>query len=383
MNSAYYDSPWMTDETRIFRKSVSHFVKSELAPHQALWAEQGRADPRVWAKAGEMGLLLPAAPEEYGGGGGTFAHEAVVVEELARSGICLGFDIQSIVARYILAYGNEAQKQRWLPRMASGELIGAIGMTEPDSGSDLQSIKTSAKRDGDHYVINGSKTFITNGGNAGVICLAVRTDFRTAGPKSLSLIVVETKDLAGFRTGRSMLKIGRHTQDTCELFFDDVRVPADNLLGSGEGRGLFQMMDQLRHERLSIALSAVASAEQAVEITTSYVKERKAFGNPLFNLQNTRFKLAECKTDAHIGRVFIDHCIQLFIAGKLDDTTAAMAKYWLTDRQFRIIDECVQLHGGYGYMQDFLIARMWVDSRAQRIYAGSNEVMKEIVGWSL
>jgi len=361
---------------------VRQFVEKELAPHRERWEEQGRADPETWTRAGEMGVLLPAIPEQYGGGGGTFAHEAIVVEELSRANLHLGFDIQSIVARYIFAYGNDEQKRRWLPRLASGEFIGAIGMTEPDCGSDLQAIKTTARREGDYYVIDGAKTFITNGVNASLVCLAVRTDSKP-GPRALSLLVIETKDLAGYRVGRSLAKIGRHAQDTCELFFDGVRVPAANLLGAGEGRGLFQLMEQLRHERLSIALSAVAAAESAIEITTRYVKERKAFGKPLFDLQNTRFKLVECKTEAQVTRVFVDSCIQRFIAGTLDDASAAMAKFWATERQFRIIDECVQLHGGYGYMQEFPIARMWVDSRVQRIYAGSNEVLKELVAWSL
>jgi acyl-CoA dehydrogenase len=382
MTANAYESPWVTDETRIFRKSVRQFVEKELAPHRERWEEQGRADPEAWTKAGAIGLLLPAIPEQFGGGGGSFAHEAVVIEELSRANLHLGFDIQSIVARHILAYGSEEQQRRWLPRLACGELIGAIGMTEPDSGSDLQSIKTTARREGDHYVVDGAKTFITNGVNASLVCLAVRTGSQP-GPRALSLLVAETKDLPGFRVGRSLHKTGRHAQDTCELFFDGVRVPAANLLGAGEGRGLFQLMEQLRHERLSIALSAAASAETAVEITARYVKERKAFGKPLFDLQNARFKLAECKTEAHVARVFVDSCIQAFIAGKLDDATAAMAKYWATECQFRIIDECVQLHGGYGYMQEFPIARMWADSRAQRIYAGSNEVMKEVVAWSL
>jgi acyl-CoA dehydrogenase len=382
MTSDAYESPWVTEETRIFRRSVRQFVEKELAPHRVRWEEQGRADTGAWKKAGEMGLLLPAVPEQYGGGGGTFAHEAVVVEELARANLHLGFDIQSIVSRYILAYGSEEQKQRWLPHLAAGEFIAAIAMTEPDSGSDLQSIKTTARRDGDGYLIDGAKTFITNGVNASLVCLAVRTDNKP-GPRALSLVVIETKDLPGYRVGRSLAKVGRHAQDTCELFFDSVRVPAANLLGAGEGRGLFQMMEQLRHERLSIALSAVASAESAVEITARYVKERKAFGKPLFDLQNARFKLVECKTEAQVARVFVDNCVQRFIAGTLDDATAAMAKYWVTERQFHIMDECVQLHGGYGYMEEFQIARMWADSRAQRIYAGSNEVMKEVVAWSL
>jgi len=382
MTSDSYESPWVTDEARIFRKYVRQFIEKELAPHRAHYEKQGRADSDAWRKAGEMGMLLPAVPEQYGGGGGTFALEAIGVEELARANLHLGFDIQSIVARYILAYGNEEQRHRWLPGLACGEFIGAIALTEPDSGSDLQSLRTTARRQGDHYVIDGAKTFITNGMNAGLVCLAVRTDSRP-GPKAPSLIVIETKDLPGYRVGRSLHKVGRHAQDTCELFFDGVRVPAANLLGAGEGRGLFQLMEQLRHERLSIALSAVAAAESAVEITTRYVKERKAFGKPLFELQNTRFTLVDCATEAHVARIFVDNCIQLFIAGKLDDATAAMAKYWVTERQFKIIDACVQLHGGYGYMEEYPIARMWADSRAQRIYAGSNEVMKEVVAWSL
>jgi acyl-CoA dehydrogenase len=377
------EAPWTTDDTQAFRRTAREFIAREFLAHRARWDEQGQPDREAWRKSGKAGLLLPDVPEEYGGGGGTFAHEAVVVEELARAGIHAGFGVQSIVAHYILAYGSEEQRRRWLPGMAAGELIGAIGMTEPDAGSDVQAIKTTARRDGDQYVLNGSKTFITNGSQANLLCLAVRTGGIAPGPRALSLLVLETEGLAGYRVGRSLHKIGRHAQDTAELFFDEVRVPAGNLLGSGEGRGLFQMMDQLSYERLSIAVSAIAAAESAVDMTTRYVKERKAFGKPLMDLQNTRFKLAECKTDVHVGRIFVDKCIQQFIAGRLDSITAAMVKYWLTDCQCRVIDECVQLHGGYGYMQEYPIARMWVDSRVQRIYAGSNEIMKEIVGSSL
>lgn len=383
MTSIRDEFPWMTDETRLFRRSVRHFIETELAPHHAEWEQQGYPDADAWLRAGKMGLLLADVPEQCGGGGGTFAHEAVVIEELARSGVNFGFNLQSIVAHYILSYGSEEQRQRWLPRLASGELVGAVGLTEPQSGSDLQGLRTTARRDGDSYIVNGSKTFITNGWQAGLVCLAVRTDAKASGPRALSLIVVETKDLPGYRVGHPLHKMGRRAQDTCELFFDEVRVPADNLLGSGEGRGLFQMMDQFRYERLSIGLSAVAAAEHAVKITADYVKERRVFGKPLLDLQNTRFKLAECKTEARIGRVFIDNCIQQFMAGQLDNVTAAMAKYWLTDRQCRIIDECVQLHGGYGYMQETLIARMWADARVQRIYGGANEVLKELVASSL
>jgi acyl-CoA dehydrogenase len=381
---ANYESPWKTEDARIFQRTVRSFVESELAVHPADAGPDGSTwPPSTWTKAGQAGLLLPDVPDQYGGGGGTFVHEAVVIEELARAGAHIGFGCQSIVAHYILAYGNEAQKQRWLPRMASGELIGAIGMTEPDAGSDLQGIRTTAKKDGEHYVIQGSKTFITNGQNANLVCLVVRTDLKGPGPRSLSLVMLETDGLEGYRVGRPLHKIGRHDQDTCELFFDGVRTPVEFLLGAGEGRALFQIMDQLRYERLSIALSAVAGAEHAVELTTQHARERKLFGKPLLELQNTRFKLAECKTEAHIGRVFIDNCIDQFLTGRFDAVTAAMAKYWLTDCECRIIDQCVQLHGGYGYMHEFPIARMWVDSRVQRIYAGSNEVMKEIVGSAL
>ncbi|MBX6740505.1 MAG: acyl-CoA dehydrogenase family protein [Acetobacteraceae bacterium] len=380
MQPAGGESPWITDETRIFRETIRMFVERELVPNQVRWAEQGRPDAEAWIKAGSFGLLLPDVPEDYGGGGGTFAHRAVVLEELSRAGIHLGFDIQGIVARYILTYGSEAQRQRWLPPIASGKLIAAIGMTEPACGSDLQAIRTTARKDGGYYVINGCKTFITNGSQAGLVCLAVRTNPTAPGPTALSLLMLETSGLPGYRTGRSLRKIGRHTQDVCELFFDDVRVSAENLLGPAEGRGLFQMMDQLSYERLSIAVSAIAAAEAAVDITTRYVKERKAFGSPLFDLQSTRFKLAECRTATRVGRVFVDDCIQRFVAGQLDPVTAAMAKYWLTDCQFRVIDDCMQLHGGYGYMEEYPIARMWVDSRIQRIYGGANEIMKEIVG---
>jgi acyl-CoA dehydrogenase len=383
MSMVAYQSPWMNDELRMFRSTVRRFIEKEFLPHQARWHQQHRPDDDAWAKAGEIGILLSDVPREYGGGGGTFAHGAVVLEELAQAGVYFGVSVQNIVAHYILAYANEEQKHHWLPRMARGELVNAIAMTEPSGGSDLQSLKTAARRDGDNYVINGSKTFITNGAHAGIVCLAAKTDARAAGAKAISLIIVESKNLSGYSVGRPLEKIGLHGQDTCELFFDDVRVPTSNLLGLSEGRGFFQMMEQLTYERLQIGVHAVAMSERALDITTKYVKERMAFGKPLIDLQNTRFKLAECKTEAHIGRVFLDNCIERFIAGRLDVVTAAMAKYWLTDCQNRIIDECVQLHGGYGYMKEYPIACMWTDSRMQRIGGGTNEVMKEMIGWSI
>ena len=383
MSTAAYQGRWINDEVRMFRSTVRQFIQKEFAPHQGRWRQQHRPDLEAWTLAGAAGILLTDVPEEYGGAGGTFAYEVVVLEELARAGVHFGSSIQSIVAHYILAYGTEEQKRRWLPQMARGELVGAIAMSEPAAGSDLQGIQTAARRDGEHYVINGSKTFVTNGWHASIVCVAVKTDPKVAGLKGLSLIIVETKDLAGYRVGSSLDKIGMHAQDTCELFFADVRVPIANLLGHAEGKGFSQMMERLPYERLTVAVTAVATAERAVDITTKYVKERVAFGKALFDFQNTRFKLAECKTEAHIGRVFLDTCIERFIAGQLDDITAAMAKYWLTDHQCRLVDECLQLHGGYGYMLEYPIAHMWADGRVQRIYAGSNEIMKELISWSL
>lgn len=383
MSMPSYKSPWMNEDLEVFRKTAHRFIQEKFVPAQDNWRRQHHPDAQAWTDAGTTGILLCDVPEEYGGGGGTFAHEAVVMEELAKAGVHFGSNVHSVVAHYILAYGSEKQKRDWLPRMARGEAVGAIAMTEPTAGSDLQGIKTTALRNGNEYVINGSKTFITNGLTAGVVCLAVKTDPKAVGLKSLSLVIIEPKDLSGYRAGQAFEKVGMHAQDTCELFFDNVRVPVANLLGPAEGYGFSQMMEQLPYERLAVSVGAVATAEQAIAVTTEYVKERKVFGKPLFDFQNSRFILAECATEAHVGRVFLDNCIQGLIAGQLDPVTAAMAKYWLTDRQCRIIDECVQLHGGYGYMMEYPIARMWVDSRVQRIYSGTNEILKELIAWSL
>ena len=382
-----YESSWVNDEVRMFRDTVRQFIARELAPHQARWRAQHGPELEAWRKAGAAGLLLVDVPEDFGGGGGTFAHEAVVLDELARNCVYFGTQVHTTVAHYLLAYATQEQKRRWLPRMARGELLGAIAMTEPHAGSDLQAIKTSARRDGEHYVINGSKTFITNGAHAGLVIVAAKTNPKVIGMRGTSLIVLETAGLPGYRTGRPLEKLGMQGQATVEMFFDEVRVPAENLLGSAgaanEGRGFAQMMEQLPYERLQIAVGAVAMAEEAVAITTRYVKERNAFGKPLFDLQNTRFKLAECRTRAQVGRVFLDSCIERLLAGRLDETSTAMAKYWLTESQNQIVDECLQLHGGYGYMTEYPIARMWADARVQRIYAGSNEIMKELIAWSL
>jgi acyl-CoA dehydrogenase len=371
------------EDLRLFRRTVAQFVEKELVPHQARWRAQHGPELEAWTKAGSAGLLLVDVPEEYGGGGGSFAHEAVVLDELARNCVYFGTQVHTTVAHYILALASDEQKRHWLPRMARGELLGAIAMTEPHAGSDLQAIKTTARREGDHYVINGSKTFITNGAHAGLVIVAAKTNTKVVGMRGISLIALETADLPGYRAGRPLEKLGMQGQATVEMFFDEVRAPAANLLGGVEGRGFAQMMEQLPYERLQIAVGAVAMAEQAVALTTKYVKERHAFGKPLFDLQNTRFKLAECKTAAQVGRVFLDNCIERFLAGQLDEPTIAMAKYWLTETQCRVIDECLQLHGGYGYMTEYPIARMWADSRVQRIYAGSNEIMKELIAWSL
>lgn len=378
-----YVSPWINEEIQLFRKNVRRFIQEEFVPHEARWREQHRVDSDAWTKAGEVGILLTDVPEEYGGGGGNYCHEAVVTEELCAAGVHFGHGVHSIAAHYILDYGTDDQKRAWLPRMAAGDLIGSIAMTEPVAGSDLQNIKTSAKRQGECLLINGSKTFITNGWHTNLIVLAVKTGEAGAGAKGISLVVVETEGLSGYRVGRTLEKVGMHGQDTCELFFDDIRVPARNLLGGEEGRGFYQMMEQLPYERMGVAVGATATTEQAVAITTKHCKERKAFGKTLLEFQNTRFKLAECKAQAHIMRVFLDNCIERLNAGKLDAPTAAMAKYWLTERECAIIDECVQLHGGYGYMMEYPITRMWADSRVQRIYAGTNEIMKELIARSL
>jgi alkylation response protein AidB-like acyl-CoA dehydrogenase len=378
------ESPWMNEELRTFRSTIRQFLAREFVPQQERWREQRRPDAEAWSAAGRVGMLLPDIPQAYGGGGGSFAHEAVVHEELARVDVRFGSIVQSIVGHYILDYGSDTQRRRWLPPMARGELVAAIAMSEPNAGSDVQAIRTVARRDGDEYVVSGSKTFVTNGALAGLVCIAVKTDPGAPGPNSMSMIVAETAHARGtYRVGRSLEKVGRHAQDTCELFFDEMRVPVANLLGPPEHRGFSQMMKQLPFERLCVGVGAVATMERAVELTARYAKERKAFGKPLIDLQNTRFKLAECKTEAHISRVFIDDCIRRCVAGQLDPVTAAMAKYWLTERQCRVLDECLQLHGGYGYMTEFPIARMWADARVERIYAGTNEIMKEVIGWSL
>jgi acyl-CoA dehydrogenase len=378
-----YESPWMDDELRALRETVARFLETEMVPNDARWRAQHGVGKEVWRKVGDMGLLLTDLPTEYGGGGGDFRHEAVLYEEAARRGLSgFGQGVHTMCAHYIYNYGTEAQKQRWLPRMARGELIGAIAMTEPGAGSDLQGVRTRAVRDGDHYVINGSKIFITNGGSATLLMLVTRTNTEDR-KRGLSLIMVETEDLPGYRVGRVLDKMGMPAQDTAELFFEDVRVPVDCRLGPEEGLGMSQLMGDLPYERLVIALCGVAAMEGAVAETAKYVKERKAFGQVIGQMQHIRFKLAECATVTRVARTFVDDCIVKLVAGKLDTETASMAKYWVTDMQQQVIDECVQMHGGYGYMNEYLVCRMFVDSRVQRIYGGTNEIMKEVISRSI
>jgi acyl-CoA dehydrogenase len=381
--NAGYRSSWLDDELDALRESVRRFSANVLAPRETKWQHARRVDPLSWRDVGGMGMLLAGVPEQYGGGGGTFAHDCVVFEELEYAGVTsLGKHVHEICAHYVLAHGTEEQKCRWLPPMARGELVGAIAMSEPSAGSDLQGIRTRAVRDGVEIVLDGSKTFISNGQVAGLVCVVAKTD-PEAGSKGLSLVMVETEGLAGFRRGATLDKLGQHGQDTSELFFDGCRVPAGNLLGGVEGRGFAQLMDQLPYERTIVGLVAVAAMERAVHLTTDYARERRAFGKALLEMQNTRFKLAEAKTLAHVGRVFIDSCIVRQLAGTLDTATASMAKWWLTDMQCRVLDECLQLFGGYGYMREYPIARMYADARVQRIYGGTNEIMKEIIARTL
>jgi len=372
--------PWMSEDVAQFRSAARRFIEAELAPRLEGWREQGHVDAEAWRKAGALGLLLPELPEEWGGAGGTLAHQLVWQEELARAEMPVSASVHSIASHYILDHGTEAQKQRWLPRLATGELFAGIAMTEPDAGSDLQGIRTRAVREGDHFIVNGSKTFITNGATANLMLVVARTG---DGPKGFSILVMETEALTGYAAGPPLAKLGQKASDTTELFFDGVKVPAANLLGGTEGRGFAYLMAQLPYERTLLAVAAAAIMERALELTVAYTKERKAFGQPLFEFQNTRFKLAECATAAHVVRSFVNDCIQRLLDGSLAPTAAYMAKWWCAEQQFHMLDECLQLFGGYGYMTEYPIARMWVDARVQKIYGGTNEIMKELIARSL
>ncbi len=379
-----YRSPWLTEELDDLQQLARTFMDKEVVPHQGRWAEQRMVDRDFWRAAGRAGLLCISIPEQYGGGGGTFAHEAVIAAEQARvADDAWANSVHSvIVAHYIATFGTEEQKQRWLPGMASGDLVGAIAMTEPTTGSDLQRVRTRAVRDGDDYVINGSKTFISNGTHCDVIVIVARTSDEP-GAKGLSLIVAETQDLPGFERGRVLEKVGMHGQDTRELSFVDMRIPAANLLGGAEGQGFVQLMEQLPQERLIIAVGAAATAEAAVRHAVAYAKEREAFGQDLLSFQNTRFVLAECAADALAARTLVDSCITRHVAGELDAAGASLAKFWCTDIQSKVVDRCLQIFGGYGYMMEYPIARMYAAARVQKIYGGTNEIMKELVARSL
>ena len=378
-----YTSPWMDESLEVFRRSVSQFVETEMMPFDEKWRDQQYLDKELWRKAGAQGFLCTDIPEQYGAPGADFRYEAVFYEEQWRRGLTgMGQGVHSISAHYILNHGTEEQKHRWLPKMASGEMIGAIAMTEPGTGSDLQGIVTRAVKDGDHYVVNGSKIFITNGYLCELLVLIVRTD-PEAGSTGLSLLILETDQLDGYRVGSPLKKMGQKAQDTCELFFEDVRVPQDQLLGGEPGKGFVQLMSDLPYERSTVGVQAIATMEGALEETVKYVKARHAFGKPLMEQQNTRFKLAEIHALIRAARVFMDRCIEDVVAGTLDNATASMCKWWLSELQQKVVDECLQLHGGYGYMDEYLICRMYADARVSRIYAGTSEIMLEVIARDL
>ncbi|MFN3736354.1 acyl-CoA dehydrogenase family protein [Hydrogenophaga sp.] len=366
-----------------FRDAFRRFMEKEIAPFHEAWEEQGYVDREVWRKAGENGFLCMTMPEAYGGSGADRLYAVAQMEELARGGYSgIGFGLHSeIVAPYILHYGTEEQKQKYLPKLASGEMVGAIAMSEPAAGSDLQGVKTTAIKsaDGSHYVLNGSKTFITNGWHADLVIVVAKTD-PAAGAKGTSLFLIE-RGMPGFEKGKRLKKLGMKAQDTSELFFDNVKVPAENLLGGAafEGRGFICLMEQLPWERVQIAIGAVSAAQAAIDWTVQYVKDRKVFGQPVASYQNTRYTLAELQTEVQVARVFVDKCCELVVKGELDTATASMAKYWCSDLQCKVMDECVQLHGGYGYMWEYPITRAYADARVQRIYGGTNEIMKEVI----
>ncbi len=375
---------WSDEDLDRWRDTCSRFVQDELQPDDEAARQRGNVGKALWRKAGSLGLLCTDIPEAYGGGGGDFRHEAVLYEECAVRGLSgWGNSVHTIVAHYFLNHGTDEQKQRYLPRMAKGELVGAIAMTEPGTGSDLQGIRSRADKQADGtYRLNGSKTFITNGFLAGVILVVCKTD-TTQGARGTSILIVETEGCNGFRVGRVLDKMGMKSQDTSELFFDDVAVPAANLLGGAEGQGFYQLMGDLPYERLIIGVTALATMEGAYQATLAYVRDRKAFGKPIADLQNTRFKLAEVATQIQVGRAFIDRCVEQLVAGTLDTATASMAKLWGSETQGKVLDECLQLFGGYGFMNEYVIARMYADARVQRIYGGTSEIMKEVISRAL
>lgn len=379
--------PWMDDEMAMLQDAAARFLQKEMTPHLEKWEAQGFVDRESWLKAGEAGLLCASIPTEYGGGGGTLGHEATIYQEIARAGLTGGFGAghsvsSGIVAHYILAYGTEEQKQNWLPAMARGEVIGAIAMTEPGAGSDLQRIRTSGAKVQGGYLLNGSKTYISNGQTADLIVVVAKTD-ASAAAKGISLVVVEPRKATGFTRGRNLDKIGMHAQDTSELFFEDCFVPEENILGGAPGAGFVQLMQQLAWERTVIALSATVAMERAVELATEFARSRPMFGQQLMDFQNTQFKLAECKTYATVSRTFVDALMVRLLAGDLDPAVAAMAKLWTTETQGKVVDECLQLFGGAGYMTEYPISRLYTEARIARIFGGTSEVMKLIIARTL
>jgi len=382
-----YSSPWIDEELSILQDHAERFLRREIVPDWEKWEEQGFVDRAAWLKAGEAGLLCASVPEAYGGGGGNRGHEAIIIQEMGRAGLAGGFGAGAmvsscIVAHYILGYGSEAQRRRWLPSMAKGEIVGAIAMSEPGAGSDLQGVSTTARKVDGGYVINGQKTWITNGQCADLIIVVAKTD-PNAGSKGISLIAVEPEVAKGFARGKRLSKLGMHAQDTSELFFDDVFVPDDNLLGGEPGKGFIQLMQQLAWERMQIALTATVAMETAVALATDYAKQRRLFGQQLLEFQNTQFKLAECKTQAVVARRFVDALMGDLMAGSLAPETAAMAKLWTTETHGKVVDECLQLFGGFGYVTEYPIARLYADARVMRIFGGTSEVMKLIIARTL
>lgn len=383
MSSSSYTPGWMTEEYGQLQDMTRRFFAEELIPNIDKYCKQRIVDREFWHKAGALGLLGASVPEEYGGSGGDHGHDIVIFQEQGRAGdTSWGGSVHSIVTHYLLNFGNEAQKSKWLPKMVTGEYVGAIAMSEPGAGSDLQAVRTSAVKDGDDYVVNGSKTFITNGQAADLIVIVAKTD-PSLGAKGISLIVLDDVEASGFRRGRNLEKIGTKGQDTSELFFDDLRIPRTNLLGETEGQGFYQLMKELAYERTVIGCKALGNCDFALEETIGYVRERKAFGKRVMDFQNTKFVLAECKANLEALRSFVDRCVPDMQAGTLDGATAAMLKLWAAETLGKIVDQCVQLHGGYGYMLEYPIARMYTDVRVARIYGGTSEVMKEIIGRSL
>lgn len=377
-----YRSPWIDEDVSAFADSVRRFCTEQLAPKEEKWRHQHHVDREDWLAAGEMGMILPDVPVEYGGSGCSPAYFAASNAELTYAGCsALALAINHIVGHYILADGTEAQKQYWLPKIASGECITSVAMTEPGTGSDLQAVRTRADKRGDKYVINGSKTFITNGQMCDMVAVVAKTDV-TQGAKGISIFLVDTR-LPGFRRGQNLDKMGWSAQDTSEMFFDDVEVPADCLLGGVEGQGFFTLMKQLPYERAGIAIAAVANMQRAFSLTLDYVKERKVFGKTVLDFQNTRFVLADVKATVLASKTMVDHMISQWIDGKLDSTLASMNKFWLTERQGEVIDKCLQFFGGYGYMNEYPIARLYTEARVQRIYGGANEIQRELVARSL